>query len=180
MKIVRCTTPTIIIEGVKCRIGDTFDKNAQITWVSSGQVMIAKDEKGLLIRFAASQNKKKDSFMTKLMNKQNQSLATRDFDAGGIDGIYILDKELCLPTGLDSGKEYTVEVHYSADRKERIYKAQLSADNSLMTIKKKIFDGKYTNIVKAKIIAQEKGKEKEILLSDNIQFVHIKRAIMPE
>ncbi len=180
MKIVRCTTPTIIIEGVKCHIGDTFDKDAKITWVSSKQVMIAKDEKGQLLRFAASQDKKGDPFMTKLMNKQNQSLSTRDFATEGIDGIYILDKQLCLPTGLDSDKKYTVELHYTADGKERIYNARLSAGNASMTIKKKIFDGKYTNIIKAKAIAREKGKNKEILLSENIQLVHIERAIMPD
>ena len=180
MKIVRCTTPTIIIGGIKCNVGDTFDKDAPISWISSKQVMIAKDEKGELVRFAASNKKEKDSFIAKLMNRQTQNLSTREFGADGIDGIYIIDKKLSLPTGLEADKKYKIELHFIVDGKNRIYKAKLNADNSSMTIKKNIFDGRYENIIDAKIIAFENGSDKEILLSEDIKFVHIERALIPE
>ena len=179
MKIVRCTTSNIVIGGVKCVVGDTFDKKSKIVWESPKQVLIAKDEKGRLVRFSASDKKANDSRGSNLINKQYQGLSTRDFDKKGIDGSYIMDDELFLPTGLDAEKKYIVELLYELDGHNRCYKAKLTADNSCMVIKKKIFGGRYEEPIKARIVARVKNGNKELLLSDNVELVHINKAIMP-
>ena len=69
MKIVRCTTPSIIINGKKCVKGDIFDKNSKISWVSAKQVFIAKDEKGHLVRFAATEDENYCFSLSKMINK---------------------------------------------------------------------------------------------------------------
>ncbi|MBR5276693.1 MAG: hypothetical protein IKU35_06135 [Bacteroidaceae bacterium] len=180
MKIIRCTTPTIIINGEKLTIGDTFDKNSKISWISSKQVLIAKDPNGYMVRYTSSQETEKSTFFTSVLNTQYKELSSRDFDTNGIDGKYIIDKQLILPTGLNADTKYTVELHYTIDGKENIYKAKLSADNSTMIIKKKIFNNKYKETIKARIIAYDKKSNQEILLSNNIEFIHIERAIIPD
>ena len=56
---------------------------------------------------------------------------------------------------------------------------KLTADNSCMVIKKKIFGGRYEEPIKARIVARVKNGNKELLLSDNVELVHINKAIMP-
>ena len=131
MKIIRCTTPTIIINGEKLTIGDIFDKNSKISWISSKQVLIAKDPNGYMVRYTSSQETEKSTFFTSVLNTQYKELSSRDFDTNGIDGKYIIDKQLILQTGLNADTKYTVELHYTIDGKENIYKAKLSADPSL-------------------------------------------------
>lgn len=179
MKIVRCTTSSIVIGGVKCVVGDTFDRKAEISWESPKQILIAKDEKGRLVRFSASAKKVNDSWGDNLINKQYQSLSTRDFDAVGIDGSYIMDSELILPTGLDDEEKYVVELLYKVGNQNKCYKAKLTSDNRFMVIKKKIFGGKYGQAIKVKIVARGKADNKELLLSNNVELIHIDRAIMP-
>lgn len=179
MKIVRCTTSSIVIGGEKCVVGDTFDRKAEISWESPKQILIAKDEKGRLVRFSASDKKVNDSWGGNLFNKQYQSLSTRDFDAVGIDGSYIMDNELILPTGLDVGEKYIVELLYKVGGQNKCYKAKLTSDNRFMVIKKKIFGGKYDQMIKVKIIARRKADNKELLLSNNVELIHIDRSIMP-
>ena len=179
LKIIRCTTSSIIIGGVKCVVGDTFDKESKITWESPKQVLIAKDEKGRLLRFSASDKKANDSWNGNLINKQYHGLSTRDFDVMGIDGSYIIDKELLLPTGLDAEKKYVVEIFYELNNQDRCYNAKLTSGNSFMIIKKNIFDGKYEEPIRVKIVARDKMSNKELLLSNNIELIHVNRAIMP-
>ena len=164
MKIVRCTTPTIIIGGKKCARGNTFDKKEKISWVSSTQVLIAKDEKGRLVRFAATEEKKSGFSVSKAMNKKHQRMATRDFGNTGIDGTYIIDDKIVLPTPLDPNKKYTIEIRYTIDGETTVYKAKYLAKNATFTIKKDIFIKGLNHIKKAEIYACEEGK-KDICLS---------------
>ena len=180
MKIVRCTTPTITINGKKCAVGDTFDKNDNISWTSFKQVLIAKDEKGQLVRFAAPKSTENESLMTTMLNTQHKELATRGFETVNIDGKYIIDGELALPTGLKSGNKYNVELTYTIKGESYTYKAKLSADNSTMLIKKNIFKGETKEIIKPKIVAYDQKNCKRILISNKIEFTHIDRAMMPE
>lgn len=179
MKIIRCTTPTITINGKKCAVGDTFNKNDNISWVSFKQVLIAKDENGQLVRFAAPKSDEKESLMTTMLNTQHKELATRGFETVNIDGKYIINNELTLPTGLEAGNKYNVELTYTIKGASYTYKAKLSADNSAMVIKKNIFKGQTQEIIKPKIVAYDKKNCKRILISNNIEFTHIDRAIMP-
>lgn len=178
MKIVRCTTSTIIIDGKKCARGDTFDKKSKISWVSAKQVLIAKDEKGRLVRLAATEEKKSGFSVSKAMDKKHQRMSTRDFDNAGIDGTYIIDDKLVLPTPLDPNKRYTIEVRYTANGKKEVYKALYSVKNATMIIKKEIFGKEHNRIIKAEIYACPKGG-KDICLSRNIEFMTIERAMQP-
>ena len=178
MKIVRCTTPTIIIGGKKCARGNTFDKKEKISWVSSTQVLIAKDEKGRLVRFAATEEKKSGFSVSKAMNKKHQRMATRDFGNTGIDGTYIIDDKIVLPTPLDPNKKYTIEIRYTIDGETTVYKAKYLAKNATFTIKKDIFIKRLNHIKKAEIYACEEGK-KDICLSRNIELLTIERAMQP-
>lgn len=180
MKIVRCTTPTITINGKKCAVGDTFDKNDNISWTSFKQVLIAKDEKGQLVRFAAPKSTENKSLVTSMLNTQHKELATRGFETVNIDGEYIIDKELSLPTGLKAGRKYMVELTYTINGENYTYKPKLSSDNSTMLIKKNIFKGETRKIIKPKIVAYDKSNGKRILISNKIEFTHIDRAMMPE
>ena len=170
MTIKRLTTPTINIGGKTLKVGDSFSRQSVVNWANDKQAMIAQDAAGKMYRLAAASVQGKPGFsFEKLLGiqKNYQHLSTRALgDDVEIDGEYIIEDKVEIPTGLDDEVEYEVELLFKDGDELKTYKPQLSLDKTSAIVKSDIFDGCNAKELKVKMFAIPKGDERFCISED--------------